>query len=276
MDTMFEQLLLNLSCGAAIISSELRFVAINAPLAAMNGVPAQEHLGRTVREVTGETANIIEPALQHVLANGEVVKEVQFIVHLPNRPSKAFWKAEYHPLRDSQGSISRIAAIIHELTNQKKMENLVDELAQKLPWIRDHVYCLELPGKEEPDYRDSWMRSMQLLKNCISQVRDCRGQIPIQPRATVDALNALRPSSLPLLISKTNDCRDGLAPRETETVRLLAWGRSVKEIGAVLGISSKTVETYRVRAMSKLDLRSTADLVRYAVSRELVEPWPAG
>jgi DNA-binding NarL/FixJ family response regulator len=60
---------------------------------------------------------------------------------------------------------------------------------------------------------------------------------------------------------------DNLSERETEVVRLIAKGYSNKEIAAQLAINAKTVETYKTRSLEKLDLRSRADLVRYALQR---------
>ena len=62
-----------------------------------------------------------------------------------------------------------------------------------------------------------------------------------------------------------------LTPREREIVQLIAEGRLNKEIAAILGLSIKTVETPRAAAMHKLDLNSTADLVRYAVRNNIIE-----
>jgi two-component system response regulator NreC len=61
--------------------------------------------------------------------------------------------------------------------------------------------------------------------------------------------------------------RDFLTLREEEVIRAIAWGRSNKEIAAELDLSIKTVESYKASATEKLDLRSRADIVRYAVSR---------
>lgn len=61
--------------------------------------------------------------------------------------------------------------------------------------------------------------------------------------------------------------RDDLSKRETEVLRLLAHGYSNKEVAAQLGISIKTVETYKARLMEKLGIHSRVDLVRYAVRR---------
>jgi DNA-binding NarL/FixJ family response regulator len=57
----------------------------------------------------------------------------------------------------------------------------------------------------------------------------------------------------------------GLSERETEVVRLLAQGLTMKEIAQQLSVSPRTLETYRARAMEKLNLKTRADLVRYAI-----------
>jgi DNA-binding NarL/FixJ family response regulator len=56
-----------------------------------------------------------------------------------------------------------------------------------------------------------------------------------------------------------------LSPREREVLKLIASGLSSKAIARKLDISPKTVETHRSRLMTKLDLHSVAELVRYAV-----------
>lgn len=56
-----------------------------------------------------------------------------------------------------------------------------------------------------------------------------------------------------------------LSERESQVLRLIAWGYSNKEIGWKLNISAKTVDTYKLRLMEKLNLRSRTDIVRYAL-----------
>jgi DNA-binding NarL/FixJ family response regulator len=58
-----------------------------------------------------------------------------------------------------------------------------------------------------------------------------------------------------------------LSEREADVLRLVAGGHSNKAISARLGISVKTVETYRARAMEKLGFRSRVDVVRYAADQ---------
>lgn len=58
-----------------------------------------------------------------------------------------------------------------------------------------------------------------------------------------------------------------LSDREAEVVKMIAHGYSNKEIAGRLGLSVKTVETYKTRSLEKLGLRSRVDIVRYAVLR---------
>jgi DNA-binding NarL/FixJ family response regulator len=62
-----------------------------------------------------------------------------------------------------------------------------------------------------------------------------------------------------------------LSPRERTVVQLIAEGNTNKQIGNVLNLSVKTVESHRAAAMRKLDVGSTAELVRYAVRNRLIE-----
>lgn len=62
-----------------------------------------------------------------------------------------------------------------------------------------------------------------------------------------------------------------LTMRERSVVQLIAEGRTGKEAADLLGVSGKTVEAARASALRKLNLRTTADLIRYAVRNKLVD-----
>jgi DNA-binding CsgD family transcriptional regulator len=63
-----------------------------------------------------------------------------------------------------------------------------------------------------------------------------------------------------------------LTPRQRETLILIAEGETTKEIAAALGVTFKTAASHRARLMEKLDIHSTAGLVRYSVRMGLVQP----
>jgi len=58
--------------------------------------------------------------------------------------------------------------------------------------------------------------------------------------------------------------------RECEVLRLIAQGKRNKEIAAELTVSVNTVETHRKHIMEKLDLHNTAEIVRFAVRKNVV------
>jgi two-component system invasion response regulator UvrY len=62
-----------------------------------------------------------------------------------------------------------------------------------------------------------------------------------------------------------------LSDREYQVMRLIAVGKSVKEIAFELTLSVKTISTYRTRVMEKMKLKTNADIIRYAVHEKLVD-----
>lgn len=60
-----------------------------------------------------------------------------------------------------------------------------------------------------------------------------------------------------------------LTPRQRETLKLIAEGRSNKEIASMLDLSIKTVETHRTQLMERLDIHDVAGLVRFAIKSGL-------
>jgi DNA-binding NarL/FixJ family response regulator len=77
---------------------------------------------------------------------------------------------------------------------------------------------------------------------------------------------------LQTFLSQSGNRDSELSPRERTVVQLIAEGNSNKQISNVLNLSIKTVETHRAAAMRKLDVGSTAGLVRYAVRNRLIDP----
>ena len=68
---------------------------------------------------------------------------------------------------------------------------------------------------------------------------------------------------------------EALANREYQVLLMLAGGQTIKKIASELSLSVKTVSTYRTRILQKLRLKTTADIIRYALSQQLVSDQPA-
>ena len=71
------------------------------------------------------------------------------------------------------------------------------------------------------------------------------------------------------LLAPAPDPLAGLTARQVEVLRLLGSGRTAKEVGHELGLSPKTVDVHRARIMERLELRNSADLLRFAVQAEM-------
>ena len=89
-----------------------------------------------------------------------------------------------------------------------------------------------------------------------------RGKTYVTPDLASDVLTAL---AEPV----TSTPREKLTPRQREVIRLLADGRTMKEVAAVLGMSSRTAEAHKYQSMKALGLTTTAELIRYAVEHGL-------
>jgi DNA-binding NarL/FixJ family response regulator len=69
----------------------------------------------------------------------------------------------------------------------------------------------------------------------------------------------------------TRGIHSPLTARERSVVQLIAEGHSNKKIASILNLSVKTVETHRASAHHKLELHSTAELVRYAIRNNIIQ-----
>jgi len=70
--------------------------------------------------------------------------------------------------------------------------------------------------------------------------------------------------------SRKENSKNELSPRQREVLQLLAEGKSVKEIAALLDISTRTTEFHKYRMMEQLNIKTSAELVQYAVKHGIV------
>jgi DNA-binding NarL/FixJ family response regulator len=67
---------------------------------------------------------------------------------------------------------------------------------------------------------------------------------------------------------------DSLTPRERQVLKLVAEGRTSRDIAELLSISTRTVEHHRANLLKKLNINNTADLIKYAIRKGYVLPTP--
>lgn len=130
------------SAAVCLLDPEQRFVWLNDELAALNGVPASEHFGKTLREVLGPFTEQIETHLHGVRASGEPLLDVAISGFHPIRQTGVHWRLHLFPIRDQQGKLTRLGMIVNELTGRDQPARAVQELDSKLHKDTDRLQML--------------------------------------------------------------------------------------------------------------------------------------
>jgi PAS domain S-box-containing protein len=274
--------------GVGIFDRQFRFRAINDALASMNGIPASEHLGKTIHAVLGSAAAKVQPAFEHVFASGEPVSNFEVIAELPSRRAKGHWNANYFPIKDHAGEVKRVGAVVLELTQRNDLEAALLRLTDKLCGLKSMLNTdpslLKAPNGCA-SIGDVSARAVELLEGCLVDTRAISQLLDGAPGLTAVPLRhphqrsgiasfGTQELSFASMHPVAEDRQGGnpLSSREREVAALLALGKSNKEIATILVISPRTVESHRARIMLKLDLHSLSALVRYAVRHQFIQP----
>jgi PAS domain S-box-containing protein len=119
--------------GLAFFDREYCYLRINEELAAINGVPAADHLGRTIREVLPENAPTVEPAIDRVFATGEAVRDLEVSGETPHRPGIIrHWLTGFYPVKGESGEVQAVGAWVVEISERKAAEQREVLLAREV------------------------------------------------------------------------------------------------------------------------------------------------
>jgi PAS domain S-box-containing protein len=114
--------------GLGFIDTDFRYVRVNDALAEIDGVPAIDHVGRTVREVLPELAPEIEAALGRVVATGEAVVDLQFAIEAPREPGRVCrYVASCYPVALGRGERLGIGVTVVDVTDRAEAADALRE-----------------------------------------------------------------------------------------------------------------------------------------------------
>jgi GAF domain-containing protein len=108
--------------GLCILDTHFRYLAINHTLAAMNGLAVEAHWGKSVREVLGDFAELVEPQFTRVLQTKQPILNLQISSILPTRTEPGHWIEHYIPIKNAVGEVVQIGVVAVEVTEQKNLE----------------------------------------------------------------------------------------------------------------------------------------------------------
>jgi PAS domain S-box-containing protein len=148
---------------------ELRYLRVNERQAETLGLPKEQILGKRFSELVPIPG--VEALLRRSAA-GETIRNQMVEGELPMRPGEhRYWSVNYSPVRNSDGVVEAVAAIVHEITHQKKSEaaliqseklaavgrlasSISHEINNPLESIMNLLYLIESSGDLSPGLRD--------------------------------------------------------------------------------------------------------------------------
>jgi len=115
--------------GLFVLDRELRFLRLNERLAEMNGLPVTAHLGRRVREIVPDLADMAEPLFQRVIDRAEPLLDVQLSGETVAQPGiRRHWREHLYPMKDAEGQVVGINGVVEEITEIKRIEEEIRAL----------------------------------------------------------------------------------------------------------------------------------------------------
>jgi PAS domain S-box-containing protein len=135
--------------GLCFVDRNLRYVHINEQLAAMNGSPAREHIGRTIREIIPDVADEVEQHFRRALESGEPILNVELHGVTAAEPGVARdWLENYFPLRSEAGTVIGVTAAVVEITSRKRAEQELRDYSERV-----HTLSRQLVAVQEEERR---------------------------------------------------------------------------------------------------------------------------
>ncbi len=139
---LLSTLLTNTPVGFAFFDADLRYQRVNVALAEINGVPVEEHLGRTVPEVLPHQSSEVMASLRRVLETQEPLVNIEVSGETPALPgTRRHWLVSYYPVCDQDGATALgVGAVVTEITERKRA---AEETQRLLMELREETRTIE-------------------------------------------------------------------------------------------------------------------------------------
>lgn len=189
---LFEAFLHTSAIGFAILDDQSRYQGINNCLANINGMPAKDHLGFSVRELFGELSEkIAEPSYHRVLELGENSQfEVKNAV-LPNKPESRYWGLNVNfPIRNRAGRVNGIGIVVIDVTEQRRLQEFVHKLADELRHLRTKEMFWQ--AREVQDSIDDYHTALTFKLKLLVRGERSTEQLPQSIEALDQRIMAMR------------------------------------------------------------------------------------
>lgn len=292
-----ENLYNNLPVGLCLFDMELRYIRINEKLAAINGLPVSEHIGRTVKEIIPAFYDLSANILQRIINTRMPQLGMEFTGSSREEPSLIrTWTEDWIPVTDDNGNIVGISVVVTEITEQKKYK---ENLIRKQKELKKTKLALERSQKKLDIALDNgkigiWERNLRTDKiiwdnrteeifgfqpgtfdGSLSTLKECIHEEDYHHLSGI--VNRAIAAKKPYEAVYRTSCRNGESNYISEKAYLVTDknGEPVKLIGVCFDVTDMKKGVQQVIMKMNEDLiRSNNDLQQFAyvASHDLQEP----
>jgi PAS domain S-box-containing protein len=248
----FTEMLINCSVdGILAYDRDCRYTVWNNGMENISGMRKEECLGKSAFDVFPFLKEIGEDKYFYATLEGRnvIVKDRPFVI--PNTNKKGVFEGYYSPLRNKSGEIIGGLAIIRDITERKKAEEMRQE--QKKALEQKNIALSEVLGQielEKKQIKDNIISNAENLLLPIIQKLRLKGESRKYIQLLLKNLQELTSSFGTRLTEKETK----LTSREIEICNMVKNGLTSKEIASLLNISFLTIEKHRINIRRKLGI----------------------
>jgi PAS domain S-box-containing protein len=122
--------------GLCMLDRDLRYVRINERLAEINGVAAEAHIGKTIRDVLPQLADAVEPEMLRVIKTGVPRFNIELTGETPAQPGvKRYWDEQWLPIINAEGDVFGLSIVVEEINERKQLEEQIRQHVEELETV---------------------------------------------------------------------------------------------------------------------------------------------
>jgi PAS domain S-box-containing protein len=114
--------------GLAVLDLDLRYVRINRLLAEINGLPVEDHIGKSIHDAVPEIAPSAELRIRQVMTSGIASLGAVFDGATPAQPHlRRVWRESIYPVIDRNGALLGVTVVVEEITEQQRLTGALQD-----------------------------------------------------------------------------------------------------------------------------------------------------
>lgn len=163
--------------GMALVDLDSRFLRVNDRLAAMNGLPAPEHIGRSALEIIPDVARRLNPVFRRVVEQGEWVEGIEVHAPLPTEPDvERDWLVSCYPIHAADGRVIAMSTLVQDITDRKRAEAALREshgaLEHRVAQRSAELSAVKGQLEQEIDQRERAEESVRQSERLVQEILD--------------------------------------------------------------------------------------------------------